>query len=163
MIWPSYSTPNFACNKSDNLISITSPGLHGPTPAGVPVKSKSPGSKRTVSVVNSINVGMSKIILSVFSCCRTFPLTVQVSSKLCGSDTFDLSTKPATGHDVSNDLARNHGSEIKKIKIVEMRKWLTSLAFEFVLKIASSHVQSKGVTTDVIPCIFLRNLACSLS
>lgn len=59
------------------------------------------------------NLLLYQLTLSVWSFCLTWPLTVQTSSNWCGSGTFDLSTKPATGHEVSKDLAKNQGSEEK--------------------------------------------------
>lgn len=62
---------------------MVSPILIGPTPAGVPVKIKSPGSRRIIELKYDIMRGIGKIISRVLPFWRNSSLTLhQISTPL---------------------------------------------------------------------------------
>lgn len=88
---------------------MQSPDFTAVTPDGVPVRSTSPGSIVTYFVKSSIKVGMSKIMASVRQRCFSSQFIRQNSSTSCGLAILLISMKEPTGHEVSNDFAKNQG------------------------------------------------------
>ena len=90
--------------------STLSPALTGPTPGGVPVRIRSPGSKVKCSLIQLTKYGIVKIMSLVFPFWRTFPFTFNHRSTFCGSTIFSFGMNWLTGHAVSKPFAKLHGS-----------------------------------------------------
>ena len=86
--------------------STTSPGASGPTPAGVPVAIRSPGSRVMTPLMYDNKSGIEKIISLVRPRCRSTPLTRPITSSVLQSRPF--TTRGPTGQKVSKPLARAH-------------------------------------------------------
>jgi len=89
-----------------------SPDLTGPTPAGVPVRITSYGSKVKYFEMYDIKYGTSNIISPVLPLCFMTPLTEQVRLTKWGSGIFVFGMNSLTGQAVSNPFAKSHGSPL---------------------------------------------------
>ena len=79
------------------LVVIVSPGCRKvpvitPTPDGVPVKIRSPGSSVQIEEMYETNFGMPKIRSSVRAYWRLSPFTSQVSARLLGLSSWSADT-----------------------------------------------------------------------
>ena len=86
-----------------------SPALTGPTPFGVPVRTRSPSSSVITWLIALNCLGISKSMRFVLSFCLISPLTLSHRSKLCGSGILDLGIGSEMGRKVSKPLAMDHG------------------------------------------------------
>ena len=82
------------------------PASIGPTPEGVPVMTRSPGSSRVKRLMYSIRYGIGKISSLVRPSWRSAPSTVQVTRRSEGSRS--VSIQGPMGQNVSKPLARVH-------------------------------------------------------
>jgi len=89
---------------------IICPGWTGPTPSGVPVRSKSPGSNFMIELTCSIKAGIGKIMSLVFPFCFKEPSSLSHMLTFDGSVISSLGRKSPIGRKVSNPLATLHGS-----------------------------------------------------
>src|SRR5215468_10260930 len=87
-------------------ISTTSPGLIGPTPAGVPVETRSPASSVIPAAMNESRRGRGKIWSFERPFCFTAPLTRQMTGT--SDHSRPTVTHGPTGQKVSNPFARVH-------------------------------------------------------
>src|SRR5690606_8787831 len=92
--------------------STTSPLRRGPTPEGVPVAMRSPGSSVMIELMYSMSTGIEKAISDARPCCRTSPFTLQITSRLAGSMPSAATGVP-TGQKVSKPFARVHWSSFR--------------------------------------------------
>src|SRR5258705_5832164 len=90
-----------------SMVTLTvSPSSIGPTPSGVPVRIKSPGSSVITAEIHSTIAPMSWIISEVRLCCLTSPLTSVRMSRSAGSTSVTI--HGPIGQKVSWPLARVH-------------------------------------------------------
>jgi len=105
-----YSTANEISLWPSIPAVITSPEVTGPTPDGVPVKIRSPGSNVKIELIKLIISGTEKIISLVLAFCLISPLTFSQSCTASGEQMFSFGMNSPTGHEVSNPLQIDHGS-----------------------------------------------------
>ena len=80
-----------------------------PTPAGVPVAIRSPGSSVIVWVMYAIRSATPKTMFAVVESCIGSPLRIARIESACGSGTSSRGTsRGPTGQKVSGDLPRVH-------------------------------------------------------
>ena len=80
-----------------------------PTPLGVPVRIRSPGSSVANSEITLTSVATSKIISSVDDSCTTWPLRIVRSVRSCGSASSSVVTSTGpTGVDASQAFPWSH-------------------------------------------------------
>src|SRR5205807_5452736 len=96
-------------------IVISSPGCsqtfgsrNAPTPAGVPVMIRSPGTSVIAWLTNATTSRTPKIWFDVFESCIVSPLRTARIGSACGSGTSLAGTSSPTGRKVSSDLPRTH-------------------------------------------------------
>ena len=94
---------------------ISSPGCsqtgglrNAPTPAGVPVMIRSPGSSVIACETNAITSATPKIMFEVFESCIVSPFRIARIGSACGSGTSLAGTRSPTGRKVSSDFPRTH-------------------------------------------------------
>lgn len=88
---------------------MTSPDLTALTPAGVPVRTMSFGSRVKNWEMYESKYGTVNIMSFVFPSCFMLPLTLHHTFTLCGSGIDDFGIKALTGQDVSKLFAISQG------------------------------------------------------
>jgi len=90
---------------------MVSPGMAGPTPSGVPVSNRSPGSNVCTALTAAIKAGKSNTIRAGHPCCRgvASPLSLSHMCSAVWSATRETGTKSDTGSDVCHPLAAVQG------------------------------------------------------
>ena len=90
-----------------SMVMLTvSPSSIGPTPSGVPVRIRSPGSSVITAETHSMIAPMSWIISDVVDCLASSPLTSVRRSRSVGSRSVTI--HGPTGQNVSCPFARVH-------------------------------------------------------
>jgi hypothetical protein len=88
------------------VTATSSPACSGPTPAGVPVRTTSPGSSVIVWLTHETQAATSRSMSAVVPSCFTSPLTVVRSDRAPGS--ISVSIHGPRGQESSKALARVH-------------------------------------------------------
>jgi len=106
-----YRTVNSISGQPSTPAVITSPDVTGPTPEGVPVNTRSPGSRVNIPLIWLIKSATWNSMSLVLPFCFNSPFTFSHIPKSCTSFVkSDFGTNSPTGHDVSNPLETAHGN-----------------------------------------------------
>src|SRR2546429_9721696 len=93
--------------------STTSPGASGPTPAGVPVAIRSPGSRVMTCETTHTSVTMENTMSRARPCWRCLPFTRQYTSSSSSRRASTGTTRGPTGQNVSKPFALVHCSSVR--------------------------------------------------
>src|SRR6185312_14630925 len=114
LIWRAYersqspSTTGLLMEPMPSTETLTSsPATSGPTPAGVPVRTRSPGSKVITCEIKRKTTSTGKINASVLSDCFISPFT-RLSTRTPFQGSISSVTIGPAGQNVSKPLARVH-------------------------------------------------------
>ena len=149
------STTGFvSCPIFSISIVIVSPGFRNtgglrakPTPCGVPVRITVPGSSVVLPLRNSISVGTSKIMSSVFQSCIISPLRIGLDFERVG-----------IGNLVLRDQRRAERAER-----VERLAAAPLAAAKVLLPVAGADVVAAGVAQHVVEGVLLRGVLARLA
>ena len=101
-------TPSISIVISSPGFSQTGGSRNAPTPAGVPVMMRSPGSSVIASETNETISATPKTMFAVLESCITSPFRIARIGSAWGSGTELAGTRSPTGRNVSSDLPRTH-------------------------------------------------------
>src|SRR4051794_10551941 len=101
-------SPSISIVISSPSCSHTGGLRNAPTPAGVPVMIRSPGSSVIACEMNETTSATPKIWFDVFESCIVSPFRIARIGSACGSGTSLAGTRSPTGRKVSRDLPRTH-------------------------------------------------------